>query len=209
MRRLLVLLALAVSATLVLAPPADAGGPTSVLIADPTTERAAGLYYSDAAYRDLNRILADGERLSTRPSGLGPRSVNLIWMIRDVTPWQAQQLYLDAAGGPVVATYGIEATGNAGDVVWTRPTEGRALQRLVQGVLAGSSSIAAPAAAPAAPAPDPVATERVVTETAWYSLAGWRWLAPGVLLGAGVGLLATRSRRRDHEPRQVLVDVAP
>jgi hypothetical protein len=78
----------------------------------------------------------------------------------------------------------------------------------VDQVLEGVSSPAASAADPAS-APEQVVSETVVTETAWWSLTGWRWLVPGLLLGAGVALLLTRTRARDNEPRQALVDVAP
>ena len=205
MRRLLLLLATLVPLLLATAP-AGAGGPTSVLVTDPTTGQAAGLYYSDDAYAELDRILADGERLAGEPSGLGSSVVNVTWLIHDVQPWRTQQVYLEAEGGPVVVTRGTEALGDA-DVSWTRPAEGKALQQLVEGVLTGSSVTVE--TSPAASAPDPVVTERVVTETAWWSLTGWRWLVPGLLLGAGVVLLLTRGRSRDRGPRQVLVDVVP
>jgi hypothetical protein len=213
MRRLLALLVLAASATLALMPPADAGGPTSVLISDPAAGHATGLYYSDAAYEQLDRMLADAETLDNAPSGLGASSVNLTWLIHDVQPWRTQQLYLDATGGPVVVTYGTAAMGNPNETVWSRPAEGAALTRLVGRVLSGSAPAAGSAASAAAPGPDPMVTDRVVTETAWHSLSGWRRLVPGLVaglaLGAGVTLVATRRRSRDEEPRRVLVDVVP
>lgn len=205
MRRLLLLLATLVPLLLATAP-AGAGGPTSVLVTDPATGQAAGLYHSDAAYAELDRILAAGERLDGKPSGLGAGAVNVTWLIHDVQPWRTQQLYLHADGGPVVVTYGSEAMGDADDVTWTRPAEGKALQQLVEGVLAGSD-VTVTTSAPA-PAPAPVATEQVVTETAWWPLAGWRWLVPGLVVGAAGVLLLTRDRSRDREPRQVLVDVS-
>ncbi|GAA1153783.1 hypothetical protein [Nocardioides aquiterrae] len=205
MRRLLLLLVLAASTTLALAPPAHAGGPTSVLVTDPATGRVAALYFSDAAYAGLDRILADGERLAGEPGGLGA-ALNVTWLIHDVEPWRTQRVFLGAEGGPVVATYGTEAMRNAGDVVWTRPADGQALRNLVQGVLAGAPASAAPPPSASRPAADPVVRERVVTETAWWSLAGWRWAVVGLVAGAGAALLVTRRRTRDPEPRQVLID---
>lgn len=208
MRRLLALLALAVSTTL-LASPAVAGGPTSVLITDPSTGRATALYYSDARYQELDRLLSEGATIDSEPADLGGRALNLTWMIHDVQPWRSQQLYLDAEGGPVVATYGSELTGDAGATSWARPAEGKALLRLADRILdPGDASAAAPAPDPADPAPDTAPAERVVTETRWYSLTGWRWLAPGLLLGAAGTLLLTRGRVRSRDQRQVLVDVA-
>ena len=209
MRRLLLLLVALVPLVLTTAP-AGAGGPTSVLITDPATGEAAGLYYSDDAYAELDRILGGGERLDGEPSGLGASAVNLTWLIHDVQPWKTQQVYLRAEGGPVVVTHGSEAMGDADDVAWTRPAEGKALQQLVEGVLAGSSVTVTTAPPAPAPAPvEPLATERVVTETAWWSLTGWRWSVPGLVVGAAAALVMTRGRSRDREPRQVLVDVSP
>jgi hypothetical protein len=210
MRRLLALLALTVSATVVLASPTVAGGPTSVLITDPSTGQATALYYSDARYQELDGLLSDGATLDGEPPGLGGRALNLTWMIHDIQPWRTQQLYLDAEGGPVVASYGSELAGDAGETTWTRPAEGKALLQLAARILDPvKGSAAAPAPAPVVAAADPVPAQRVVTETRWYSLTGWRWLAPGLLLGAAGALLLTRGRVRSSDQRQVLVDVAP
>jgi hypothetical protein len=205
MRRILMLLVLVASTTFALTPPAQAGGPTSVLITDPTTGRASALYYSGDAYAGLERLLADGERLPGEPAGLGAGALNLTWLIHDVEPWQTQQLYLDADGGPVVVTYGSDVMGNADQVTWTRPSDVKALGQLVRDVLSGSAvSVPAPPTSSASSASAPA--ERVVTETTWWSLAGWRWAVVGLLAGAGAALLVTRSRTRDREPRQVLID---
>ena len=61
--------------------------------------------------------------------------------------------------------------------------------------------VSIPAGATPAPAPAPAPAE---PGTAWFSLAGWRWVVPGVLLGLVVGAVAAR-RSRDEEPRQVLI----
>jgi cytochrome c-type biogenesis protein CcmH/NrfF len=45
--------------------------------------------------------------------------------------------------------------------------------------------------------------------TRWFSLTGWRWVAPGLLLGLGLGLVVARRDSRDDEPHQVLVDREP
>lgn len=204
MRRLLALLALALSATVLLTPPVSAGGPTSVLITDPSTGQATALYYSDPRYAQLEELLAGGEPLDGEPDGLGGHALNLTWMAHDVSPWKSQRLHLDAEGGPVVVTYDQLGSGRT---TWARPATGQAVLLLAEQLLDGTG---APAAAPAAaPAPDPVTIERTVTETAWYSLSGWRWGVLGLLLGAGTVLVAVRGRSREREPRQALVDVAP
>ena len=198
MRRLhLLLLVLALGPLGLLAAPASAGGPTSALITDPTTGEAAGLYYSDDGYAELDRLLTGGEALGGRPPGLGEHAVNVTWLIHDVQVWRTQRVYLHAEGGPVVVT---------DDDGWRRASDGEALERLLEGVLSESGVTVRSSTAPV---PEPVVGERVVTETAWWSLNGWRWLVPGVLVGAGGVLLLARWRSREREPRQVLVDVAP
>lgn len=207
MRRLLVLLALALSVPVLPTTPASAGGPTSVLVTDPTSDRATALYHSDPRYPQLDGLLAGGERLDGPPALLGDRAITLTWMVHDVSPWRFQQLYVDAEGGPVLAT---RAEVGSGPTTWTRPADAQALLLLTDGLL--GSGAPSPPAASAAPAPDPVTIERTVTETTWWSLAGWRWGVLGLLLGAGGALLvtsATRGRSREREPRQVLVDAAP
>lgn len=211
MRRLLALLALTVSATLVLASPTVAGGPTSVLITDPSTGQATALYYSDPRYQRLDGLLSAGATIDGEPPGLGVRALNLTWMIHDVQPWRSQQLYLDAEGGPVVATHGSELAGDPGATTWARPADGKDLLQLAARILdpARASTVASAPDPVIAAVADPLPAQRVVTETRWYSLTGWRWLVPGLLLGAAVALLLTRGHVRSSDQRQVLVDVAP
>ena len=73
-----------------------------------------------------------------------------------------------------------------------------ALLAAVQGRELPYEASLAPAVEPASspPAADP--------DTAWFSLAGWRWVVPGGLLGLLVGAVAAR-RHRDEEPRRVLI----
>lgn len=192
MRRLLALAALVASA-LVLTTPAHAGGPTSVLVTEPGAGQATALYYGDTGYAELERLTTTGvERLDGEPTDLGARSVNLTWLAHDVHPWRTQQLYVEAAGGPVLATSDPES----GRTDWARVTEGKAVAHLVDQLLRPGVEPDLAAVA----APEPVVTERVVTETAWWSLAGWRWLLLGLLVGAGAALLVVRR----HEPRREL-----
>jgi hypothetical protein len=208
MRRFLVTLVIAACAALAAPPPATAGGPTSVLVTDPGTGRAAALYYSDPRYGTLDTVLAGALPLEEEPSeALGP-ALNLTWMVHDVQPWRTQQLHLDAQGGPLVVTYGGELTGDSGRVTWSRVTDADALAGVLDSVLRQRPTSDAAAEAEV-PAPEPVVTERVVRETAWFSLDGWRWLLPGLAVGAGLALLVARRRTDDTGPRQVLTDVAP
>ncbi|MBA2956544.1 hypothetical protein GON03_00745 [Nocardioides sp. MAH-18] len=196
MRRLLALVVLVASTTLALASPVRAGGPTSVLITDPGSGSATALYSSEPAYGALDRIVTGAKPLDRAPSDLGSRSLNLTWMAHDVSPWRTQQLYPDAADGPVVVTDGA---------TWSRVTEGNALLALVDELMIPHSA----AAVAAVTAPDPPAEARVVTETARWSLAGWRWLVLGLLVGAGAVLLVGRARAGARAPQPVLVDRDP
>ncbi len=215
MRRALATITLALTTVLstvfAFAPPAGAGGPTSVVITDPSAARATALYYSDAAYEQLAALVGDAAALPGEPSGLGNRALNMTWLIHDVQPWQTQQLFPDAQGGPVVATYGSEETGNEGTTTWSRPVDGRALLRLANQLFdpRGDVPESADAFTPAASSPEPTVSERVVTQTQWFSLSGWRWLVPGLVLGAGLALFGMRNRTQDREPRQELIDLTP
>jgi len=107
MRRLLVIVLIIVSVALAV-PPASAGGPTSVMITDPASGRATALYYTDSCYAEIEALLAAGETVEGEPPGRRGGVVNLTWMVHDVEPWRSQQLYPDAAGGPLVVTHGTE-----------------------------------------------------------------------------------------------------
>jgi hypothetical protein len=209
MRRQLAIVLIALSAALAVPSPASAGGPTSVLITDPALGRATALYYTDARYEDLDVLLAGGMRLEGQPPGLGGRSVNLTWMVHDVQPWRTQQLHLDAGGGPVVATYGAEALGDDGQVTWSRIADGDGLAAALERIL--RPRVTPAAAEVEAPASNAGVSARRVpeTEATWYTLAGWRWLVPGLLVGAGLALLASRRPDGDAEPRQQLTDLTP
>ena len=208
MRRLLITVLIALSVAVAM-PPATAGGPTSVLITDPASGTATALYYSDSRYADLEALLSAGKTVEGEPSGVRGGSLNLTWMVHDVQPWRTQQLYPNAAGGPIVATYGTEMAGNAEQVTWTRIADKEGLAALLDRILRPSARPAAPLVE--SPAPEPVVVERTVTETemAWYALTGWRWLVPGLVIGAGFALLANRRRTEDSDPVLMLTDVAP
>ena len=207
MRRLLIAVLIALSVALAV-PPASAGGPTSVMITDPASGRAAALYYSDSRYADLEAMLAAGTTVEGEPPGPRGDAVNLTWMLHEVEPWRHQQVYPDADGGPLVVTYGTETMGNADQVTWSRLTDRDRLVALLDRVLL---SRATPSTAEVeAPAPEPVVVERAVTETetVWFSLTGWRWLVPGLVIGAGIALLVG-GRRAEGSDTLTLTDLAP
>ena len=97
MRRAAILLVLTLSALLVAAP-ASAGGPTSVLVTVPGEGRSTALYYTDTAYERLSAALGVGQRVREvrdAPNDFrdGP-PVILTWLIHDVMVWRVDQVYV-------------------------------------------------------------------------------------------------------------------
>jgi hypothetical protein len=179
------------------------------MITDPASGRATALYYTDSRYAELEALLAAGKTVEGEPPGRRGSTVNLTWMLHDVDPWRIQQLYPDAEGGPILVTYGTEIMGSEAQVTWSRIVDSDGLAPLLDRILRPR---AAPAAAEVeSPAPEPLVVERTVTETetAWYSLTGWRWLIPGMLIGAGFVLLASGRRTEDSDPPLMVTDIAP
>ena len=99
MRRLAALVA-AVAATLLVlvAPPASAGGPTSVLVVNYDGARASAALTGSAEYAALERALdpyvtPTGDALA-QASFMNTR-LRLTWMIHDVTPWRVDAISID------------------------------------------------------------------------------------------------------------------
>jgi len=203
MRKIIVLVALTVTALLSLTGAAVAGGPTSVLISDPSSGRVTALYYDAPAYAELEQLLAEGASVPAPKGQLGARSFTVTWLIHDVMPWRIQYVHVDAAGGPLVATQMLLPEGGLSDLVtWTRPSQGKAASSLLQQVLDEHA-----AAVPSEQVPSPPVGDRVVTDprTEWFTLQGWRWAGPGLLAGLVLGAVGAR-RSRAAGPRWVLDD---
>ena len=123
-RALLVLLvsALAVLLPVAAAGPAAAGGPTSVLMSSPVLGRTSSLYTSDAGYQALADYVGAFESGAGR-TGVPTKhaignEITLTWLIHDVSVWRVDRIYLDAAGGPWIATQ--ELLGGSSDI-WSAP----------------------------------------------------------------------------------------
>jgi len=201
-----VLLALTFSAG-----PASAGGPTSAILSVPGEGATASLYYTDGAYDQLARLVGAYNTTAGRTdtSGASHESgagVNVTWLIHDVQPWRVDRIYLNADGGPWIATQVMDSdTGSIWDspVVWHQPTSGKQLAALLDRLLDGKAPApvesvpetpaVAPAAAPAAPA------DRVAG--IWWALGG---LAGGVVLTLSWTRL--RSRRETESELDPSVD---
>jgi hypothetical protein len=218
-RRAVVLLFVLLVMLVAGAGPATAGGPTSVLLSFPDKDRVAALYYSDTTYQRLNNLLeATGRDTTvlpvdaTSPHRSGPL-IRATWLIHDVIVWRTDEIFLEAPGGPWIATTLRDPGGGpAKTVQWhtsSRPGDLIAVLRGL-GLLGGPKAqrpvpVDVPATTPApaqnsAPAPAVVADDGALT--------GWRWSIPGFLAGGLLAAVAVQllARRRDREPRWQLID---
>lgn len=200
--------ALTVTALLV-AGPALAGGPTSVLLVVPGSGRTASLYTGDADYQELAELVgafdAAGSAGTTDPSADGHDSgsgVTVTWLIHDVHVWRVDRVYFGADGGAWISTQTVtEESGFIWDnpVVWHTSTRGQELAALLDrlgvspdahgedlvadGPTVGSSGgtdLAAPAATPAGQSKT-TSTRR--PDTAPWGQPGPVWGLAGLTLG--------------------------
>ena len=225
-----ILRALSTAAALVVlvlgAASASAGGPTSVLIANPTAGASAALYVTDADYTTLQRALEPGDVTSSDPptlaSGPGTAAINVTWLIHDVTVWRVDRILLDA--GPhlwvqttLVGADGIDWTGTG---EWHPASDTEAVYEVLDrlDVLPGEPGAGAAAAADG----DGTLGETFVQEATSAAPGGgnggtdtgsvW-WLVSGVVAGAVLGAVARplvadlSARRRFARPRHELIDV--
>jgi hypothetical protein len=202
MRRILAIALLVLAAVTGLPATAHAGGPTSVLVTQPGVS-AAGLYYTDEAYDDLLRLLpTDATRGKAVPPS-GGVAYNLTWMVHDYMPWRFDHVTVYGDGTAWVATtFDTDSTGG-----WQQAGEGTELFELLTAVLTAGEEPGLISETPAKTLPLAAPETRTVTETAWFSLSGWRWVVPGALVGLLVGGAAARGRRTvDGEPRRQLVE---
>ncbi len=107
--RLIVAILVGICCAVIVAVPARAGGPTSVLLAAPGSN-AVGLYNDDPDYAELVDLIQayDSDR-SARPDdgrhlhAQGPY-VTVTWMIHDVQVWRVDRIYYEAKNGPWIYT---------------------------------------------------------------------------------------------------------
>ncbi len=211
-RRLLALAAV-FAALLLGATQASAGGPTSVLISNPATNSAAALYHTDADYQALMDALEPSGKPAVKlgQGNIGPGSINITWLIHDVTVWRVDFVHLDSDGQVLVQNNtapggGISwEGGNEWQVASDPATVHDVLDRA--GVLAADSAHDAKAADEAADAA-PARTDS--PEKSASLLTGWWWLLPGAAAGIALGLGARPlgaelARRRELGPRHQLI----
>ncbi|MEU0676346.1 hypothetical protein ABZ330_26285 [Streptomyces sp. NPDC006172] len=210
-------LALAFAGVVLGATPSVAGGPTSVLLASPTSRQTASLYGTDNDYSRLDRLLHDSG--GARAGGAGPTKldeltghmINITWLSHDVHPWRVDRVYWltpDDRGIWINTSLEDSSTG-----AWQQPKDPARLRALftelgVMGKSAGVKSGARPAAEESA---------TLSADTAHTALdTNWWWAIPGLALGLALGFGSTLLTRRTaapeasgppHEPRQKLIDL--
>ena len=197
--------------------PAAAGGPTSVLLSAPPKVVALG--YEDTLYNQLLKLVGEPvpTRGSTEPHESG-QFVRATWLIHDMSVWRLDIIYPDAPGGPWIAT--TQSTNGSGDLpenpVWHKADNGAALKQLLESVKilgpgqfdggpTGLQDTLQPTGAPGAGGQDAAAPAAQTVETGQGALSGWRWIIPGIALGAVASYLALRylPRRRPWELTEV------
>lgn len=182
--------------------PAHAGGPTSVLLSAPPSVVAFG--YSDPRYDELAKLT---ELISGGPNGdhMSGRFVRATWLIHDMSVWRIDIIYPDAPGGPWIATEDLMSGSKPAKPTWHRATDPVRLLKvlnelkLLSGQFDGGPSlndgytIEQSTPEPSAdPAPAPVAPAQAQVSATSSVFTGWRWIIPGVLLGAAVAVVAVR-----------------
>lgn len=197
-RRALTLLATLLVVAASTTTPAAAGGPTSVLLSAPPHVVAFG--YDDPQYTKLRTLtqVVEGREPGNQSHESGP-SVRATWLIHDTNVWRVDTIYPDAPGGPWIAT--SESRDGSLDFdkpVWHTGTDSLALVKLLSeakllpGVRNGEQapgSTTTPDQSAFVPTPEAQAIESSV-------FTGWRWLLPGVLLGAVLAWAASRLLRQ-------------
>ncbi|MGW4019827.1 hypothetical protein [Streptomyces sp. NPDC005009] len=213
------------------ASPASAGGPTSVLVVSPESEETASLYYSDAEYGELERLLGPSDK-GTRDKPpeadlASVRLVNVSWMLHDVTPWRVDRVFL----GSIEEDVWIHTAAKLPETpngVWHRAEYPSDLHKLLYGLDVMGHTTGTNPAPGIYPAPweteaagsgtdEDVAATTSETRTAPPEGDGtdWWWAIPGVVAGAALALVLrpyvtrwppVRRRKEDPGPRQELLD---
>jgi hypothetical protein len=136
-------------------PIAYAGGPTSVLMTNPSLQRATARYIADPDYDRLYAAVGDEATGDLQPPSIvssddEEEEVRLTWLIHDMQIWRIDRVHLTRQDGIWVETV-TDLTGG-GDVFdrparWHRPQNDQALTALLAaaGVLGADSAPSNPA----------------------------------------------------------------
>ena len=204
--------------SLLVAGPASAGGPTSLLMAEPDTGRTSSLYFSDPDYETLATVVgAHGADVAGTVDRSGAAHetgsmITLTWMAHDVSVWRVDRIYFAAKGGPWIASqFSLDGSQSIWDspVVWHRVPNGKVLAALLQRAgfepgAAGTGNDAVAEAADNAPAqpltpaqPLPKTSQLASPTPIW---GGWAWGLAGLVLGVALATAAMHVVPRVRRP---------
>lgn len=216
--------AAAVAVVTLVAGQASAGGPTSVLIVNPTTGATSGIYYTDPDYELLLAALdprpGTSQASSNLTAGPGTSAINVTWLVHDVSVWRIDHVRLDVDGeiwvqtrSPVGAEPGVLTGGT-----WHVASDPKTLVDIMwrHGIIGDDAASKATEQA-AAVLSDGDAAGAADHDASGKSMddgvlpAGWWWALPGAAVGVTLGRLwrpglGWMSRRRATGPRIELVD---
>ena len=211
--------AVLVAASLVLAAPAQAGGPTSALLSVPGQGKTASLYYTDPSTTpspawSASRAAGTGTVDTSGRSHAAGAGVTVTWLIHDVMPWRVDHIYLTGEGAPWIATQLSDESGGIWDsaVVWHQPTSPSELVGLLNKLGVGAASVEAEdftgvAGAALPDQAEPAGTTTRETTTAaepapadTASFTGVWWALGGLAAGVLLMVLWGRRGRRETEP---------
>jgi hypothetical protein len=135
------------------ASPASAGGPTSVIMVNPSTGRAAALHTTNPRYTQLVKAVGayDPPGGSTaRPASVSDCfecEIRFTWLIHDMQIWRIDRVHLTPDDGIWIQTLSDESGGDLFDRpgAWQRPHDPATLVALLR-----ATGVTSPAAADAA-----------------------------------------------------------
>ena len=189
--------------SLLVAGPAAAGGPTSVLLVVPGTGQTASLYTGDADYVALAELVgtfeAPGGTGTVNPPAPSPdlgTGVTLTWLMHDVRVWRVDRVYLDAEGGPWISTQSIAdgaSTITDSPLGWHTAARGKELAALLERLGVGPNPPSDASAATAAAAEvTPATSPRPDAGAREPSTAGLVWGLAGLALGVALTMAKMR-----------------
>ncbi|WP_330459410.1 hypothetical protein OIB37_22580 [Streptomyces sp. NBC_00820] len=196
---------------------AVAGGPTSVLVGSPESEKATALYFSDQRYEQLQRLLGPVDKGVRKPpmeAGMASaRQINVTWLVHDMSPWRIDRVFplkskpyavwIHTAAHPAESPNGYWHRAEHPDQLRTLLKElglmGKAREGGFSGAFPGPWQSETPGTTteePAASAPTLSTGTRVTrdtaagtTDTSGTDGSGWWWAIPGAAVGAALALL--------------------
>lgn len=188
-------LLVAVAATVLAGGSASAGGPTSVLVANPAADATGSLYRSDPDYDVLRRALDTARTGEPAPPAMregpgSPSTINVAWLIHDVNVWRVDRINVHSDGTAWVRTYDALAEGTAG-IDWdSRPEWRRVADSAALVAVLDRIGVLNPAGLPEQATTGAAGSDDAAGVPARTSGASWWWAAPVAALGLVLGLLS-------------------